>query len=154
MAPAHRSLIGTSRAGVRERPCRRQRRSSTGSGWYVRHPPFTRCGQGGRMRPLRGNFSRFLLGPLLVGSALLGACAPAAAPAAPSTAPAPAPTAASPAEGVSVLVDAALPRLPLNRFLPGVTGWPDRLADGQAVGDATADPAPEVDHGIALGGVG
>ena len=87
-----------------------------------------------------------------MGSALLSACAPAAGPAVPSTAPAP--TAASPAAGVSVLVDAALPRLPLNRFLPGVTGWPDRLADGLAVGDATADPAPEVDHGIALGGVG
>ena len=104
------------------------------------------------MRPLRGAPARCLLGPLLVGSALLSACAPTAGPAGPSTAPSAA--SASPAAGVSVLVDAALPRLPLARFLPGATGWPDRLADGQAVGDATADPAPEVDHGIVLGGIG
>ena len=108
------------------------------------------------MRPLRGDPARWLLGPLLVGSALLSGCAPTAGPAGPSTAPSTAPSAASasPAAGVSVLVDAALPRLPLARFLPGATGWPDRLADGQAAGEATADPAPEVDHGIALGGVG
>jgi hypothetical protein len=55
---------------------------------------------------------------------------------------------------VSVLVDAALPRLPLARFLPGAPGWPDGLVDGHVGGDATADPAPDVDHGIALGGVG
>jgi hypothetical protein len=55
---------------------------------------------------------------------------------------------------VSVLVDAALPRLPLARFLPGAPGWPDGLADGHSGGDPTADPAPDVDHGIALGGVG
>ena len=102
------------------------------------------------MRPLRGDPARCLLGPLLVGSALLSACAPTAGPAEASTAP----SAASSAAGVSVLVDAALPRLPLARFLPGATGWPDHLAEGQAVGDATADPVPEVDHGIALGGVG
>ena len=89
------------------------------------------------MRPLRGDPARCLLGLLLVGSALLSGCAPTAGPAGPSTAP----SSASPAAGVSVLVDAALPRLPLARFLPGATGWPDRLADGQAVGDATADPA-------------
>ena len=104
------------------------------------------------MRPLRGDPARCVLGPLLVGSALLSACAPTAGPAGSSTAPSAA--SASPAAGVSVLVDAALPPLPLAQFLPGATGWPDRLADGQAVGDAAADPAPEVDHGIALGGVG
>ena len=67
MAPEHSPLIGTGRAEVRERPCRRQQRSSTGSGWCVRHPPFTRCSQGGRMRPLRGD-SR----PLLTRSAPRG----------------------------------------------------------------------------------
>jgi hypothetical protein len=63
-------------------------------------------------------------------------------------------SAASAAPGVSVLVDAALPRLALSGFLPGAPGWPDRLADGQTARDGTADPAPEVDHGIALGGIG
>ena len=65
-----------------------------------------------------------------------------------------APSATSAAPGVSVLVDAALPRLALAPFLPGAPGWPDGLADGQSGGDAAADPAPDVDHGIALGGVG
>jgi hypothetical protein len=55
---------------------------------------------------------------------------------------------------VSVLVDAALPRLALAGFLPGAPGWPDGLAGGHSDGDAAADPEPDVDHGIALGGVG
>lgn len=53
-----------------------------------------------------------------------------------------------------MLVDAALPRLSLSRFLPGAPGWPDRLAEGLSGVEAAVDPAPEVDHGIVLGGVG
>src|SRR4051812_7010558 len=108
------------------------------------------------MRPPRVGFARRLLGPLVVSSALLSACAspagPAGSTATPSAAPpaVSAPSAASAAPGVSVLVDAALPRLALSGFLPGAPGWPDRLADGQTARDGTADPAPEVDHGIAL----
>jgi hypothetical protein len=56
---------------------------------------------------------------------------------------------------VSVVTDATLPRLPLSRFLPGAPGWPDHLADAAAAADdTTASPAPDVDHGIALGGIG
>ena len=103
------------------------------------------------MRPLRGAPAR-LLGPLVVSSVLLSACAAAPPrPVEPSAGP-PAPTSTPP--GVSVLTDAALPRLPLARFLPDAAGWPDRLTVGQAGSDGTADPAPEVDHGIALGGIG
>jgi len=87
-----------------------------------------------------------------VSSALVSSCAAApAGPVGPSAGP-PAPTPAP--AGVSVLTDATLPRLPLARFLPDAPGWPDHLADGQAGSDGTADPAPEVDHGIALGGIG
>ena len=55
--------------------------------------------------------------------------------------------------GESIPTDAALPRLPLARFLPGAAGRPDRLTEWQVRSDGTADSAPEVDHGIALGGI-
>ena len=42
----------------------------------------------------------------------------------------------------------------IRLIVPAVAGWPDRLTDGQAGNDGTADPAPETDHGIALGGIG
>lgn len=90
---------------------------------------------------MRAHVSRSI--GLLVAAGTLVACAPA-----PSAS-----TPASPADPgpVTVVVDDALPRLPLSLFLPDAPGWPDRLADNIQAG---ADPAPAVDHGIALGGIG
>ena len=94
------------------------------------------------------------LAAALLCAALAGACAPGPA-GGPTAGPTASGTPASGvgASGVSVLVDAALPRLPLARFLPGAPAGPTVSPTGRP-GDATADPAPEVDHGIALGGVG
>jgi hypothetical protein len=84
------------------------------------------------MRPLRGR-SR-LLEPLVESSALLTARAPGpGGPSGPRT-----PTSAPPGE--SILTDAALPRLPLARFLPGAAGRPDRLTDWQDQTPISARP--------------
>jgi hypothetical protein len=94
-------------------------------------------------------------GLLVVSAALVAGCT--ASPAGGSAPPSPASTTGSdaPERAVSVLADASLPRLPLSRFLPDAPGWPDRLTDdAQPAGADAADPAPNVDHGIVLGGVG
>jgi hypothetical protein len=107
------------------------------------------------VRSIRRVRVRRLLGQLVVSLVLLSACAPGSSGLGPSpVTPQAVLSAPSVASGVSVLVDAALPRLPLARFLPGALGWPDRLAEGLSGAEAAVDPAPEVDHGIVLGGVG
>jgi Esterase-like activity of phytase len=104
------------------------------------------------MRPPRDIAARRLPG-LLIAAVVVGGCAPGpAAGGAP-----PLPSSAAPASGVEVLSDATLPRIALARFLPGAPGWPDQLAAGAQTagnGNPSTGPAPTVDHGIALGGVG